>query len=187
MLALMVRIPVYDREVVPTLQRCTTEGGISQLQRVGIGLVPGAVGGDDGDGGGDGAAAAQSFGQHVLGVAGTAAGGEAPDRGRTRRAHAHVVTGTPEFIFTTKIKIVIFDSRVKTPQIGLYALAKALSQKGVAKKIQVEVIAKACVPIVKFAKRNSETAFNIKLNCVSDFSLTRLYEEMPCFKTPVYD
>ncbi|CAM0882063.1 unnamed protein product [Alopecurus aequalis] len=40
------------------------------------------------------------------------------------------------YLPTSDIDVVIFDSGVKTPQIGLYALAKALSQKGVAKKIQ---------------------------------------------------
>ncbi|MFS7910719.1 putative polynucleotide adenylyltransferase [Helianthus anomalus] len=35
--------------------------------------------------------------------------------------------------------MVILESRMKTPQMGLYALSKALSQRGVAKKIQVEV------------------------------------------------
>lgn len=44
---------------------------------------------------------------------------------------------TCEFIHGFVMQVVIFDSRVKTPQVGLYALAKALSQKGVAKKIQV--------------------------------------------------
>jgi hypothetical protein len=38
------------------------------------------------------------------------------------------------------LQVVIFESRVKTPQVGLYALAKALTQKGVAKKIQVPVL-----------------------------------------------
>jgi hypothetical protein len=70
-----------------------------------------------------------------------------------------------EFIHGFVMQVVIFDSRVKTPQVGLYALAKALSQKGVAKKIQV--IAKARVPIVKFVERKSEIAFDIRLNCVS--------------------
>ena len=37
------------------------------------------------------------------------------------------------------LQVVIFDSGVKTPQLGLYGLAKALSQKGVARKIQVPV------------------------------------------------
>jgi len=35
------------------------------------------------------------------------------------------------------LQVVIFESGVKTPQFGLYGLAKALSQKGVARKIQV--------------------------------------------------
>uniref|UniRef100_A0A0E0MQ30 Uncharacterized protein n=1 Tax=Oryza punctata TaxID=4537 RepID=A0A0E0MQ30_ORYPU len=40
MLALTVWIPVYDRVVVPALRRVTgKEGGISQLQRIGVGLV----------------------------------------------------------------------------------------------------------------------------------------------------
>uniref|UniRef100_J3L2S3 polynucleotide adenylyltransferase n=2 Tax=Oryza brachyantha TaxID=4533 RepID=J3L2S3_ORYBR len=66
------------------------------------------------------------------------------------------------FLPTSDIDVVIFDSRVKTPQVGLYALAKALSQKGVAKKIQV--IAKARVPIVKFVERKSEIAFDISFD-----------------------
>lgn len=37
------------------------------------------------------------------------------------------------------LQVVVFETRVKTPQ-GLYALAKALSQKGVAKKIQVPIL-----------------------------------------------
>ncbi|SPT15776.1 unnamed protein product [Triticum aestivum] len=40
MLALTIWIPVYDRLVVPALRRFTKrEGGITQLQRIGIGLV----------------------------------------------------------------------------------------------------------------------------------------------------
>ena len=38
------------------------------------------------------------------------------------------------------LQVVVFDTRVKTPQVGLFALAKALTQKGVAKKIQVPVL-----------------------------------------------
>ncbi|WVZ69326.1 hypothetical protein U9M48_018126 [Paspalum notatum var. saurae] len=66
------------------------------------------------------------------------------------------------YLPTSDIDVVIFDSRVKTPQVGLYALAKALSQKGVAKKIQV--IAKARVPIVKFVERKSGIAFDISFD-----------------------
>uniref|UniRef100_A0A0D3HX68 Major facilitator superfamily (MFS) profile domain-containing protein n=1 Tax=Oryza barthii TaxID=65489 RepID=A0A0D3HX68_9ORYZ len=40
MMAMTVWIPVYDRVVVPALRRVTgKEGGISQLQRIGVGLV----------------------------------------------------------------------------------------------------------------------------------------------------
>ncbi|OEL19311.1 Non-canonical poly(A) RNA polymerase PAPD5 [Dichanthelium oligosanthes] len=66
------------------------------------------------------------------------------------------------YLPTSDIDVVIFESRVKTPQVGLYALAKALSQKGVAKKIQV--IAKARVPIVKFVETKSEIAFDISFD-----------------------
>ncbi|TVU35597.1 hypothetical protein EJB05_17495, partial [Eragrostis curvula] len=66
------------------------------------------------------------------------------------------------YLPTSDIDVVIFDSKVKTPQVGLYALAKALSQKGVAKKIQV--IAKARVPIVKFVERKSGIAFDISFD-----------------------
>ncbi|TKW15988.1 hypothetical protein SEVIR_5G269400v4 [Setaria viridis] len=66
------------------------------------------------------------------------------------------------YLPTSDIDVVIFDSRVKTPQVGLYALAKALSQKGVAKKIQV--IAKARVPIVKFVETKSGIAFDISFD-----------------------
>ncbi|CAH2049769.1 unnamed protein product, partial [Thlaspi arvense] len=47
----------------------------------------------------------------------------------------------------------------KTPQLGLHALAEALSQRGIAKKMQV--IAKARVPIVKFIEKKSGVAFDI--------------------------
>lgn len=66
------------------------------------------------------------------------------------------------YLPTSDIDVVIFESRVKTPQVGLYALAKALSQKGVAKKIQV--IAKARVPIVKFVERVSGIPFDISFD-----------------------
>ncbi|CAO1945483.1 unnamed protein product [Urochloa humidicola] len=66
------------------------------------------------------------------------------------------------YLPTSDIDVVIFESRVKTPQVGLYALAKALSQKGVAKKIQV--IAKARVPIMKFVETKSGIAFDISFD-----------------------
>ncbi|KAE8790070.1 non-canonical poly(A) RNA polymerase PAPD5 [Hordeum vulgare] len=65
------------------------------------------------------------------------------------------------YLPTSDIDVVVFDTRAKTPQ-GLYALAKALSQKGVAKKIQV--IAKARVPIVKFVERISGIPFDISFD-----------------------
>jgi hypothetical protein len=46
-----------------------------------------------------------------------------------------------DLTFCLLFQVVIFESRVKTPQVGLYALAKALSQQGVAKKIQVPALA----------------------------------------------
>ncbi|KAL5989459.1 hypothetical protein ACLOJK_010351 [Asimina triloba] len=64
------------------------------------------------------------------------------------------------YLPTSDIDVVILDSKVRTPQIGLQALSKALSQKGIAKKIQV--IAKARVPIVKFIERSSGVAFDIR-------------------------
>lgn len=56
----------------------------------------------------------------------------------------------------------ILGSGLKSPQIGLNALSRALSQKGVAKKIQV--IAKARVPIVKFVEKRSGVAFDISFD-----------------------
>ncbi|KAH0468145.1 hypothetical protein IEQ34_003178 [Dendrobium chrysotoxum] len=59
-------------------------------------------------------------------------------------------------------RVVILDSKVKTPQTGLYALARALSQKGIAKKMQV--ISKARVPIVKFVEKQSGIAFDMSFD-----------------------
>lgn len=76
-------------------------------------------------------------------------------------------------------------SGIPTPQQGLYALSRALSQMGVAKRIQVclccyfeyycgqvlvsylfsmvaQVIAKARVPIIKFVEKTSGIAFDIR-------------------------
>ncbi|CAL5340888.1 unnamed protein product [Camellia sinensis] len=60
------------------------------------------------------------------------------------------------------VEVVILGSDIKTPQIGLQALARALSQRGIAKKIQV--IAKARVPIVKFVEKRSGVAFDISFD-----------------------
>lgn len=76
-------------------------------------------------------------------------------------------------------------SGIPTPQQGLYALSRALSQMGLAKRIQVglncyfeyyceqvlvsylfsmvaQVIAKARVPIIKFEEKTSGIAFDIR-------------------------
>ncbi|KAK9089273.1 hypothetical protein Scep_028355 [Stephania cephalantha] len=66
------------------------------------------------------------------------------------------------YLPTSDIDVVILDSRVNTPQIGLYALSRALSQKGVAKNIQV--IGKARVPIIKFVEKKSGVAFDISFD-----------------------
>ncbi|ONK79222.1 uncharacterized protein A4U43_C01F4170 [Asparagus officinalis] len=66
------------------------------------------------------------------------------------------------YLPTSDIDVVILDSKVKTPQIGLYALARALSQRNIAKKTQV--IAKARVPIIKFVEKKSGIAFDISFD-----------------------
>ncbi|WKA12146.1 hypothetical protein VitviT2T_029564 [Vitis vinifera] len=66
------------------------------------------------------------------------------------------------YLPTSDIDVVILGSDIKTPQIGLYALSRALSQKGIAKKIQV--IAKARVPIIKFIEKRSSVAFDISFD-----------------------
>lgn len=66
------------------------------------------------------------------------------------------------YLPTSDIDVVILDSKVKNPQTGLYALSRALSQKGIAKKMQV--ISKARVPIVKFVEKQSGIAFDISFD-----------------------
>ncbi|KAF2286026.1 hypothetical protein GH714_009767 [Hevea brasiliensis] len=66
------------------------------------------------------------------------------------------------YLPTSDIDVVILGSGIKYPQIGLQALSRALSQKGIAKKIQV--IAKARVPIVKFIERQSGISFDISFD-----------------------
>nr|XP_019706882.1 poly(A) RNA polymerase protein 2 isoform X2 [Elaeis guineensis] len=60
------------------------------------------------------------------------------------------------------MQVVILESKVKTPQMGLYALARALSQRSIVKKMQV--IAKARVPIVKFVEKRSGIYFDISFD-----------------------
>ncbi|CAK7327636.1 unnamed protein product [Dovyalis caffra] len=66
------------------------------------------------------------------------------------------------YLPTSDIDVVILGSGIKNPQIGLNALSRALSQKGVAKKIQV--IAKARVPIVKFIEKRSGVSFDLSFD-----------------------
>ncbi|XP_038981453.1 terminal nucleotidyltransferase 4B-like isoform X2 [Phoenix dactylifera] len=66
------------------------------------------------------------------------------------------------YLPTSDIDVVILESKVKTSQMGLYALARALSQRSIAKKMQV--IAKARVPIVKFVEKLSGISFDISFD-----------------------
>ncbi|KAK4439189.1 Terminal nucleotidyltransferase 4B [Sesamum alatum] len=66
------------------------------------------------------------------------------------------------YLPSSDIDVVILGSNVKTPQMGLQALSRALSQRGIAKKIQV--IAKARVPIIKFVEKKSGVAFDISFD-----------------------
>ncbi|KAJ3683299.1 hypothetical protein LUZ60_013526 [Juncus effusus] len=65
------------------------------------------------------------------------------------------------YLPTSDVDVVILDSKVITPLIGLKALDKALRQQNVGKKIQV---IKARVPIVKFIERHSEIPFDISFD-----------------------
>ncbi|XP_077251341.1 nucleotidyltransferase family protein [Tasmannia lanceolata] len=69
------------------------------------------------------------------------------------------------YLPTSDIDVVVLESKVKAPQIGLQALSKALSQRSIAKKIQV--IAKARVPIIKFVERQSGVAFDISFDVLN--------------------
>ncbi|XP_052886632.1 uncharacterized protein LOC108480128 [Gossypium arboreum] len=66
------------------------------------------------------------------------------------------------YLPTSDIDVVILESGIKNPQTGLYALSRALSQRGIAKKMQV--IAKARVPIIKFVEKKSCVAFDISFD-----------------------
>ncbi|KAF8391349.1 hypothetical protein HHK36_023653 [Tetracentron sinense] len=69
------------------------------------------------------------------------------------------------YLPTSDIDVVILESKVRTPQMGLLALSRALSQRGIAKKIQV--IAKARVPIIKFVEKRSGVAFDISFDVIN--------------------
>ncbi|PQQ00030.1 non-canonical poly(A) RNA polymerase PAPD5 [Prunus yedoensis var. nudiflora] len=58
-----------------------------------------------------------------------------------------------------------YEVRQPTPQQGLQALSRALSQMGLAKKIQV--IGKARIPIIKFVEKTSGIAFDISFDIES--------------------
>ncbi|TKY49100.1 Non-canonical poly(A) RNA polymerase PAPD7 [Spatholobus suberectus] len=66
------------------------------------------------------------------------------------------------YLPTSDIDVVILKSGLPNPQIGLNAISKALSQRGMAKKIQV--IGKARVPIIKFVEKRSGVAFDISFD-----------------------
>lgn len=66
------------------------------------------------------------------------------------------------YLPSSDIDVVILNSNIKTPQLGLQALARALSQKGIAKKIQV--IGKARVPIIKFIEKVTDVAFDVSFD-----------------------
>ncbi|MED6109833.1 hypothetical protein PIB30_037222 [Stylosanthes scabra] len=66
------------------------------------------------------------------------------------------------YLPTSDIDVVILKSGLPKPQIGLNALSRALSQRGMAKKIQV--IGKARVPIIKFVEKKSGLAFDVSFD-----------------------
>ncbi|KAM6600901.1 hypothetical protein CsatA_020510 [Cannabis sativa] len=66
------------------------------------------------------------------------------------------------YLPSSDIDVVILGSGIQKPQQGLQALSRALSQKSIAKKIQV--IAKARVPIIKFIEKRSGVAFDISFD-----------------------
>lgn len=66
------------------------------------------------------------------------------------------------YLPTSDIDVVILGSSIKTPQMGLVALSRALSQRGIAKNIQV--IAKARIPIIKFVEKRSGVSFDISFD-----------------------
>ncbi|GAB4846389.1 hypothetical protein Ancab_025394 [Ancistrocladus abbreviatus] len=66
------------------------------------------------------------------------------------------------YLPSSDIDVVILGSNIRTPQIGLQALSRALSQRGIAKKMQV--IGKARVPIIKFVEKKSGVAFDVSFD-----------------------
>ncbi|KAF3442102.1 hypothetical protein FNV43_RR16018 [Rhamnella rubrinervis] len=66
------------------------------------------------------------------------------------------------YLPSSDIDVVILGSGIPSPQLGLQALSRALSQRGIARKIQV--IAKARVPIIKFVEKRSGVSFDISFD-----------------------
>ncbi|KAJ7981731.1 non-canonical poly(A) RNA polymerase PAPD5 [Quillaja saponaria] len=66
------------------------------------------------------------------------------------------------YLPTSDIDVVILGSGLPNTQLGLNALSRALSQRGIAKKIQV--IGKARVPIIKFVEKKSGVSFDISFD-----------------------
>ncbi|XP_015936717.1 uncharacterized protein LOC107462614 [Arachis duranensis] len=66
------------------------------------------------------------------------------------------------YLPTSDIDVVILKSGLPNPQLGLNALSRALSQRSMAKKIQV--IGKARVPIIKFVEKKSGLAFDVSFD-----------------------
>ncbi|KAK9071794.1 hypothetical protein SSX86_008223 [Deinandra increscens subsp. villosa] len=61
---------------------------------------------------------------------------------------------TALFLPSSDVDMVILESRIRTPQMGLVALSRALSQSGVAKK----------VPIIKYVEKRSGISFDVSFD-----------------------
>ncbi|KAK6934257.1 polymerase, nucleotidyl transferase domain [Dillenia turbinata] len=66
------------------------------------------------------------------------------------------------YLPSSDIDVVILNSNINTPQKGLQALSRALSQRSIARKIQA--ISRARVPTVKFIEKKSEVSFDISFD-----------------------
>ncbi|KAL1206614.1 UTP:RNA uridylyltransferase 1 [Cardamine amara subsp. amara] len=66
------------------------------------------------------------------------------------------------YLPTSDVDVVILESGLTNTQLGLRALSKALSQRGIAKNILV--IAKARVPIIKFVEKKSNISFDLSFD-----------------------
>ncbi|XP_018455906.1 uncharacterized protein LOC108827054 [Raphanus sativus] len=66
------------------------------------------------------------------------------------------------YLPTSDIDVVILESGITNPQLGLKALSRALSQRGISKNIKV--IAWARVPIIKFVEKKSNISFDLSFD-----------------------